>query len=83
MAMPATMDGRVSSLEDWRTQHDKRDDDRLGAITRKLDRLETGAWGLVIALLAWAGVQLWDGQQLRLAALEHPPAAAAAVTPAP
>ena len=73
-----TLSGRVEGLRQWRGDHERQCDERQADIKKAIGRLEAGAWGLVISILLWMAVQLWQGQQDRLSALEHARAVAAA-----
>lgn len=78
-----TMGERMVAVEQWQDDHEERCAERQVSIGREIKGLKTdvgkltnGAWGMVIALLAWALVQLY-------AKLDHPapaPPAAAAAT---
>ncbi|WP_397402738.1 hypothetical protein [Phenylobacterium sp.] len=67
MAGP-TLGERVTRLEEWHTNHETHCDERQQAMGREIrdlkggvNGLTKGAWGIVLALLAWTAAQLWDG----------------------
>ena len=72
---------RLARLEQWKGDHESRCEERYASIQKTLDKLVWGAFSAAVGLLAWAGVQLWDAQQARLAALEHPQPLPAATRP--
>ena len=79
MAGP-TLGERVTRLEEWHTNHETHCDDRQKAMGREIGELKTsvsgltkGAWGLVLALLAWTAAQVYDG-------MKNPPSQTTAVS---
>lgn len=46
--------------------------DSLGDVKAAVKSHQKIAWGIVISLLAWMGIQMWTGQQERIAQLERP-----------
>lgn len=61
-----TLGERVAGLETWTAGHEQRCDDRQKAIGREIGELKDsvrsltkGAWGVVIAMLAWGAMQLY------------------------
>lgn len=76
MATP-TQGERIATLEKGLNDHESRCEERLVGINHRLGRIESVAWGIVVSLLAFMALQVWTGQQTRLAALERPPIAVA------
>jgi hypothetical protein len=66
-----SLDGRVSALEAWTRGHDDicalRYSDLKGVVTW----LVRGVFSLLVAIVAWLAIQLWNGEQARLYALER------------
>lgn len=54
-----TMGERMASVEQWKTDHERRCDERQAALGREIGRLTKGAWSLLIAIAAWALVQVY------------------------
>jgi hypothetical protein len=76
-AAPASLPERVTKLEAWR--EDAQGD--LKEIRGDMRLVVRGVFGLLVAIVAWLGVQLWTGAQARIAALERAPAANSIPTP--
>lgn len=53
--------------------HDKLCAERYGELKGDVRWVIRGIFGLLIGVVAWLAVQLWNGSQTRLAALERPP----------
>jgi hypothetical protein len=82
MAMSTIGDGPVSliRLGQWARDHEIRDNERFASIDDKLTWLVRLMVGVILSIAAWLAVQLWTGNQERLARLEavQTPAAAMA-----
>ena len=65
------MGERVSSLEEWVKGHEALCAQRYGDLKDIVIWLVRGVFGLLIAIVAWLVVQLWNGNQARIAVLEQ------------
>lgn len=65
------MGERVGSLETWVEGHEKLCAERYGDLKSDVAWLIRGVFGLLIAVIAWLAIQLWNGAQSRVYALEH------------
>lgn len=77
--MTSTASERLAALEQRLGDHEARCEERLaeirataGSTLRAVEALKGRAWGVMAALLAWALVQLWSANALRLERLETP-----------
>jgi len=86
----ATYPERLSALEQRISDHEARCEERLGEIRaaaastlRAVEGLKGRSWGLVVALLGWALVQVWSAGTARVDRLEaaRQPTATEAVQP--
>lgn len=73
----ATHTERLSALEQRVADHEARCEERLGEIRataastlRAVEGLKGRSWGVVVALLAWALVQVWSANTERMNRLE-------------
>ena len=71
----------MSALEEWVKGHEALCAERYGDLKDVVTWLVRGVFGLLIAIVAWLAIQLWNGAQARLYALEQGPAAVGAVSP--
>src|SRR5262249_32007313 len=88
-----TMGEKVAEHGEWISNHEKRCEERYAGIQRSIQSIEgvlralvKGAFGLLLAILGWLLVQLYNGNQARLAALDPPATPVTVVqsqTPAP
>lgn len=91
-----TQSERLALLEQRLADHEQRCEDRLAEIRKAMGSMLTAveglkgrAWGIMLALLSWALVQLWTANDSRLETLElhdvarTPPAATAEISPPP
>jgi hypothetical protein len=71
-----SLDSRMSAAETWIRQHDERCAERYGELKDTVAWLVRGVFGMLVGIVAWLAVQLWNGAQARLYALERatPPA---------
>lgn len=94
MQQRTEMTDRVTAIEEWRDNHDARCEERqqgiqasLAELKRTLNLQGKAAWGVVVALLAWAMLNVWTSRDqsmaARISALERPPAVSVAVGPPP
>lgn len=65
-----TIGERMAAVEAWQTGHEQACTDRQVSMGREIrelkngvDGLNKGAWGVVLALLAWSLVQIYDGMK--------------------
>ena len=65
-----TMEHRMTAAEVWIKGHEKLCAERYGSLRSDLKWILRGIVGLLLAVTAWLAIQLWNGSQARLAALE-------------
>lgn len=65
------MGERVTALEQWTRGHEALCAERYGDLKENMRWLVRGVFGLLIGVVAWLGVQLWNGAQARIAELER------------
>ena len=72
---------RVTALEQWTRGHEALCAERYSDLKENMRWLVRGVFGLLIGIVAWLGVQLWNGAQARISELERaavrPPAGSA------
>jgi hypothetical protein len=69
------LETRMTAVETWMAQHDERCAERYGELKETVNWLVRGVFAMLVAIIAWLAIQLWNGSQARLAALEtaaHP-----------
>ncbi len=71
-----TVSERTYILEQWVADHDKLCADRYGELKESLTWLVRGAFGIVLAIIAWMAVQLWQGAERRLEVADRAASAA-------
>jgi hypothetical protein len=57
-----TMGERMSSIEAWITGHEALCAERYGGLKSDLRWLIRGVFGMLIGIVAWLAVQLWNGR---------------------
>jgi hypothetical protein len=57
-----TIGERVSSVEAWISGHEALCAERYGGLKSDLRWLIRGVFGMLIAIVAWLAVQLWNGR---------------------
>jgi len=62
---------RVTALEEWMKGHEALCAERYGDLKDTVTWLVRGVFGMLIGIVAWLAVQLWNGSQLRVEALER------------
>ncbi len=67
-----SMPERVSALEEWVKGHEALCAQRYGDLKDTVTWLVRGVFGMLLAIVAWLAIQLWNGSQARLAGLERP-----------
>ncbi len=65
------MGERVSALEEWVKGHEVLCAERYGDLKDTVTWLVRGVFGLLVAIVAWLAIQLWNGSQDRVRALEQ------------
>jgi hypothetical protein len=75
-----TMGERMSGVEAWITGHEALCAERYGGLKSDLRWLIRGMFGMLIGIMAWLAVQLWNG---RVPALQPAPPAAVPQNQAP
>ena len=68
---PERMPERVSALEEWVKGHEALCAQRYGDLKDTVTWLVRWVFGMLVAIVAWLGVQLWAGAQARLYTLER------------
>ena len=64
------LETRMTAAETWMAQHDERCAERYGELKETVNWLVRGVFAMLVAIIAWLGIQLWNGSQARLNALE-------------
>ena len=65
-----SLEHRMTAAEVWIQGHEKLCAERYGSLRSDLKWILRGIVGLLLAVTAWLAIQLWNGSQARLAALE-------------
>jgi hypothetical protein len=66
-----SLEGRMSAAETWIQQHDERCAERYGELKQTVSWLVRGVFGMLVAIVAWLAIQLWNGSQDQIRALEQ------------
>ena len=72
-----SMPERVTALEAWVKGHEALCAQRYGDLKDTVTWLVRGVFGMLVAILAWLAIQLWNGSLARLERLEKPATALA------
>jgi hypothetical protein len=64
------LETRVTAAEAWIRLHDERCAERYGELKETVNWLVRGVFAMLVAIIAWLAIQLWNGAQARLTALE-------------
>jgi hypothetical protein len=64
------LETRMTAAETWIAQHDERCAERYGELKETVNWLVRGVFAMLAAIVAWLAIQLWNGSQARLTALE-------------
>ena len=66
-----SLDSRMSAAETWIRQHDERCAERYGELKDTVSWLVRGVFGMLVAIVAWLAIQLWNGSQAQIHALQQ------------
>lgn len=77
-----TIETRMSVAEDWIRNHDLRCAERYGELRATVGWLVKGVFGMLLAIIAWLAIQLWNGSQAKIASIQQAQASATALTQA-
>lgn len=64
------LETRMTAAETWMAEHDERCAERYGELKDTVNWLVRGVFAMLVAIIAWLAIQLWNGSQARLMALE-------------
>lgn len=56
------LEGKQNAHEEVCAERYRRIDGTLDNLTRRHGRMEAAAWGILLAIVGWMAVQLWDGR---------------------
>ena len=62
---------RLSALEEWVKGHEALCAERYGDLKGNVTWLVRGVFSMLVAIVAWLGIQLWTSAQARIYALEQ------------
>lgn len=80
--MSETIESRMHAAENWIAQHELRCAERYGELKVTVGWLVRGVFGMLLAIIAWLGIQLWNGSQAQIVALQQASASATALNQA-